>query len=170
MTGRRPQSWMEPQMMQRHWTLAAVLLAMLAGCRQFPEVGTLAGEKVDPQLAAELSALTYPGGEEAIGEDLNMVARRDGRTLHIRSFEPRRLENMLCWVNQQWVGRLDAVEIGEDNTYDLLTFINEHGEHYPVGSFLSPDEAQRVVLVELVDPENGKRHRIVVGEVRRPFF
>ena len=149
-------------------TTLAALSAI--GCSGLPTVGGIATPKADPELAEKLSKVVYPGAAEAMGDDLNMVAEQNGRSLRLRNFEPRSFADVQLWLNQQYVSQVDAISIGQDNTLDLVAFINEHGEPFPTGSFLSPDKAKRLVLIELFDPATGKRHRLVVQETRKPFF
>ena len=149
--------------------LPCLCLLCHVGCSGLPNVGFAPGA-ADPQLAAQLSQMTYPSDEAALGEDLRVYAVRDGGTLVLDNLTAQTFSDVQLWVNQQWVGIIDELPIGTNNRYDLDRFINEHGETYPTGSWLSPDKAQRMVLVELVDPQTGKRHRLVVRTERRAFF
>jgi hypothetical protein len=158
-------------MRQRFVTRSALcfLAVCVMGCSQLPDVGSVFTRAPDPQLVAVYAPKVYPA-DAPVGDDLYIVVRREGRNLVADNFTDRRFENMTCWINQQWVGTLDIMAIGPGNRYDLLNFINEHGEPFPTGTFLSPDKAQALALVELFDEEAGLRHRLVVRVERRGFF
>jgi len=160
------------RMIKPHLTTAslALLVCTALGCKHLPDVGGIGNVKADPELAEKLAPEVYPDAPEALGEDLDMIAERNGRMLTVRNFEPRSFDNVQVWVNQEWVGEVEQIAIGSGNRFDLTKFINGYGEVYPVGSWLSPDKALRVALVEIYDPETGKRHRIVVHTRRRVLF
>ena len=96
------------------------------------------------------------------GPNLDIVVRRSGDRLTLINRTARDYVDHRLWLNQQFVRDLPRVGIGPDNVYDLRRWVNEHREPFPVGSLLAPDDAEAVVLAELVDPETGLRHRLLV--------
>lgn len=113
------------------------------------------------QERQRLAQLDYPAGAEH-GPDLDIVVRRDGDRVTLINRTPQTYRDVRVWINQQYVRELAFIEIGPDNTLDLTRWINRHGEPFPVGTLLAPDKAFPVVLAELVDPETGLRHRLLV--------
>jgi hypothetical protein len=141
-----------------------VIVGPLGGC------AALFGPKADPKLAAELSKLAYPK-DAPLGPDLDVLVVRTGGALELVNRTPSTYRNMQVWLNQQYVARIDAVQIGSPeglgaaasrNRLDLARFINLHGEPFPTGGLLAPEKSFPVVLAELFDPATGKRHRLLV--------
>ncbi|MCC7408918.1 MAG: hypothetical protein IT442_12670 [Phycisphaeraceae bacterium] len=142
--------------MTRGFVLAMLILgvSLATACRNpYP--------KADKKLAAELSQIVYPK-DAPLGEDLDILVRRDGGTLRVVNRTPRKYENVQLWLNQQWVGKIDAIDIGQENTFSLGRFINQYGEKYPTAGLLNPDRALKLVLADIFDPATGKRHRLTV--------
>ncbi|MEM6458046.1 MAG: hypothetical protein AAF710_01490 [Planctomycetota bacterium] len=135
-------------------SLAPLLLLLPAGCA--PPI-TLGQE----QQRARLAALDYPA-DAPYGPDLDVVVRRDDRTLQLINRTPRRYADLRLWLNQQYVRDVPAIEVGPGNRYDLRRWINQHREPFPVAVLLAPDRAFPVVLAELHDPELNVRHRLLV--------
>lgn len=135
--------------------LALALLMLLTGC----------SIKTDPSLGdrevERLSAMQYPA-EGEWGDNLDIVVVHKGDTVQLVNRTPRPYRGMTLWLNQQYVRPLDTIAIGPDNVIDLTTAVNEHGQSYPVGSFLKPDKRMLLVQAELVDPQTNLRHRLIV--------
>lgn len=137
-----------------------VLLSLvfpLAGC------GFFVPRQPDPKLAGELAQLVYPA-DAALGNDLDIVLVRNGRHIELVNRTATVPGPAELWLNQQYVGAINSVAIGRGNQFDLIKFINEHGEAYPVGAVLQPDKSFPIVLAELFDPKTGLRHRLLVRE------
>ncbi len=140
--------------------LLAIALTALAGCGVAPAF--LVGADVDPQAADAFAKLTYPKAA-AIGEHLDIVAVKSGNELTLTNRTPRAFANVQLWINQQYVCVVDAIPVGERKVLALNTFINEHGEAFPVGGLLNPERSYRLVLAEVYEPgTGGRRHRILV--------
>ena len=105
--------------------------------------------------------LNYPAQSE-YGPDLDIVVRRRGDRLVLINRTARPYVDHRLWLNQQFVRDLPRIRIGPDNTFDLTRWVNRYREPFPVGTLLAPDDAEPVVLAELVGPETGVRHRLVV--------
>jgi len=69
-------------------------------------------------------------------------------------------KDVQVWLNQQYGAYLAVVPIGHGPLLNMESFINEHGERYPVGRFLQPDRDKPLVLTDLVI--DGKMHKLVV--------
>lgn len=108
-----------------------------------------------------LSQLNYPADAEW-GPDRDIVVRREGDRLTLINRTPQTYRDVRLWLNQQYVRELALIQIGPDNRFDLTRWINEHQEPFPVGSLLAPDKAFPVVLAEMIDPDTGLRHRLLV--------
>lgn len=98
-----------------------------------------------------LASLRYPQDAER-GPALDMLARREHRTLVLANFSPRTYHQMELWINRQYVKQADRLAIGPDNRFNITHAINLYREPYPVGGPLSPDKTVGLVVVELYDP------------------
>ena len=131
----------------------AGLLLAVAGC-----------QGVDKQRALELSRLPYPA-DAVPGPDLDILVRQDGGTLRVKNRTPAAYRDAQLWLNQQYVSPVREVPIaagGDHQNLPLRGFINQHGEPFPVGGFLTPDRGVPVVLAELYVPATGQKHRLLV--------
>ncbi|MEM8738354.1 MAG: hypothetical protein AAGG38_07745 [Planctomycetota bacterium] len=109
---------------------------------------------------ARLAAYTYPADAE-IGPDLDVVVRREGETVIFVNRTASVYRDVQVWLNQQYVRDLPGIAIGTDNRFTLTRWVNEHREPFPVGSLLSPDKADPLLLAELYDPRTRLRHRLL---------
>ena len=134
-------------------TLLLATLLMMPGC--------LRTSVLDDHATAALAERDYPAGVE-YGQDLDIVVERAGHrvTLVNRTAEPVR--GVELWLNRQYVRGITSIEIGDDNTFDLRTFVNRFGEPFPIALLLAPDRARPLVSAELYDAEAGVRHRLLV--------
>jgi len=132
--------------------LLIVALFCLGACSAKP--------RVDAE-AIELTKLDYPD-EAPRGEDYDIVVERKKGSIRLINRTASVYDKQVLWLNQQYVGKVENIQIGSDNVLSLRRFFNRWGEHFPVGGFFTPDKANPVVLAELVDPSTGARHRLVV--------
>jgi hypothetical protein len=107
-----------------------------------------------------LAKMTYPADAE-LGEDLNIVVVRKGDAVALTNLTAKSYPNTWLWLNKEFVGNVDALNVGTDNRYELHRFINSHGERYPRGALLAPDKGFPIVLAEMYDPETRQRHRLL---------
>ncbi len=107
------------------------------------------------------ATLEYPASAE-YGPDLDIVAQREGKRLILINRTARPYVDHRLWLNQQFVRDLPRIMIGPENVYDLRRWTNRYREPFPVGSLLAPDDAEPVVLAELINLETGLRHRLLV--------
>ncbi len=118
----------------------ALCLAIAAGCAAPPPLVT------DIQ-AAKLAQTPYPWGA-SVG-DLDIVASRQGPDLVLTNRTATTHEGVPIWLNQEYVCQPASIPIGVETRLELASFINRHGEPFPVGGFLTPDKTLPIVLVEL---------------------
>ena len=109
----------------------------------------------------QLQVLPYPSSAP-VTADLDIVVRRDGGALMLVNRTARRFENVQIWLNQQHVGLVPRIAIGDANRFDLSSFINEYGEPYPIGGLLTPEKTFPIVLAEMFDPGAPARYRLLV--------
>lgn len=118
-----------------------------------------------PSAAAidHLSSLVYPA-ESDRGQDLDVLVVRNNDNISMVNRTPRVYHNVEIWLNQQYVNIVPRLQIGKDSStsLSLSTFINRHGEVYPVGGILTPDKNQPLIMAELFDPATGLRHHLLV--------
>jgi hypothetical protein len=122
-------------------------LAGLAGCAAPLPVGTA-------EQRERLAELDYPQDAE-VGEPLHVEVIRDGRQLRFINREPREFRRVTLWLNQQYAGVIERIAPGSHesvpaNQVPLASFVNEHGETFPVGRFLAPDDTIALVSAELI--------------------
>jgi hypothetical protein len=142
-------------------------LAMVAGLFAMSACATT--NRIDTDRAVALSKLVYPvDGQYA--DDLDIEIYRSGGKVRIINRSTRTFTDAQLWLNQQWVGIVDHIEIGTGvhsalvaaNEFELDNFIDQYRRPYPVGSLLAPDKTQELVFAELFVPEEGKRYRLAV--------
>ena len=133
-----------------------------------------APKPIDPKLAYELTHTPYP--QDAQIKDLDIVVVRDGPTLVLTNRTAMPYHDAYLWLNQQYVAWVEHLPIGTDVRVELVHAFNQHGEPYPVGGPLTPDQTFPIVLAELHHgvpheqagtelPENSrpqKRYRLLV--------
>lgn len=118
-----------------------------------------------PSTSVEmLSGLPYPGDKEH-GPDLGIIVVRKANAIVLVNLTPRKLHDMQLWLNHEYVGLVDVIEIGNPagrNRFLLNHFVNQYHEAFPVGRFLTPDKGSMLVLAELYNPATELRHRVRV--------
>ncbi len=118
---------------------------------------------LEPEQVTQLAATPYPESAP-LGDDLDILVVTHGRSLQLVNRTPRSYNNIQLWLNQQFVGNVETIAIGTDNSVNLLHFINRYHETYPAGSFLHPDRAFPVVKAEIYDPAAKVRHRLIARQ------
>ncbi len=141
--------------MHRHPLLLTLLLSLacLPACANRPDLSR--------ETIRRLAALDYPKDAER-GDDLDVAVVREGKTIRLRSREPRGYPNAQLWLNQQYVRTPVTLPAAGGEEFTLTRFVNEHRERYPVGGFLRPDKSQELVLAELYDPRTKRLHAMTV--------
>ncbi len=139
-----------------------VLMSALASLTACNTVGL--GRAPEHARIEQLSKLIYPKDSDR-GQDLDILVVRRGASLTFVNRTPRVYNDVEIWLNQQYVNTLGKIEIGQpgQNTdYNLAAFYNRHAEHYPIGSFLTPEKNMKLLVAELFDPATGLRHHLLV--------
>lgn len=149
--------------------VALTMMAVLAGCQadESPLAEALRVDRVflglpavSPAERERLSGLTYPVPEDpaarAALERSDIVVRREGGSIRLLNRTIRGYENVRLWLNEQYVGEVARVDIGVNEPLDLRTFINEHGEHFPIAQWLKPDLADKSIHAAMHDPQTGR--------------
>lgn len=121
---------------------------------------------VDDERARQLAALTYPE-DASRTPDLDILVQRDGGRINLINRSAHRLTGMQLWINRQYVGEVDVIEIGTGNSFSLDRFINRYQEAFPTAGLLSPDRTEPVTSAELYDPDTEQRYRLTVMPERR---
>ena len=134
---------------------------------------------IGPELVRHLAQTPYPSA--FLGADLDIVVVQDEGEIVLTNRTASRYPRSYLWLNQQYVGLLDQIPIGSEVRFQLVDFINEHGEPFSVGGPLTPDKRDTVVLAELFttphplgadatetsgSSHDGKRYRLLVRQVR----
>ena len=138
--------------------VCAGLLIPVVGCRS-------RGPQPQPEYVAQLSQLRYPEAADH-GPDLDIVVVRQGDAIELVNLTPQRYHDLQLWLNRQYVGLVDVIEVGRSsaNRLPLARFVNRHREIYRTGTFLSPGKGIRTALAELYDPATKLRHRVRVRQ------
>lgn len=110
-----------------------------------------------------LSSLVYPSQSDR-GQDLDILVVRKHDSISLINRTPRVYHNVEVWLNQQYVNVVPRLEIGKDASTRLAlpSFIDSHGDVYPVGGLLTPEKNQPLLMAELFDPATGLRHHLLV--------
>jgi hypothetical protein len=141
-------------------TLITMALLVAAGCGKFQLRWPTFQKPVPVEEVVEAAQWSpYPIDAEH-GDDWDILVRQGKISLQLVNRTARTYDNMRLWLNQQFVTDVASIAIGPGNSVPLASFVNVHGETYPVGGFLTPDKAFPVLAVELFDPADGKRHRL----------
>jgi hypothetical protein len=138
--------------------MSGLLACGLSGCG----TGIITAEQPD-----RLAATPYPKAAP-LGDDLDILIIRHGWDIQLVNRTPRSYRDVQLWLNQQYVGDVNRIQIGAQNSVPLSDFVNSHREAYPVGGFLDPDRGYPLVLAELFTPTDGKRHRLLVRLTNAP--
>jgi len=148
--------------MMRYLTMMMLIAAagLTQGCNTF----RLRTPTLDAPLPIEATVeaepwVPYPGGTEH-GNDWDVIVKQGRDSLTLINREPRSIQNVKLWLNQQYVAQVDQINIGSNNRISLAAFHNKHGESYPIPGFLTPDKAFPALACEVFDPVDGKRHRL----------
>ena len=138
---------------------------LVGGCASDQErsIGTSNDPKaIGDQIGALLDKAPtrkYPD-EVEIGDELEIEVRRHGDLIQIDNRTARSYENAYIWLNHQYGLPVSKVEVGVNGMLALPLFVNEFGERYPVGTFLTPEENLRLVMADLV--VDGVMHKLSV--------
>jgi len=149
-----------------HRTATSLSLALFAavfvlgGCTgiQLPDIprsAYLFGPLADQAAAERLKSEIYPA-QAPLGDDLDMVVLRQGGKITFINRTATAYRNVHIWLNQQYVGQVENISIGTNNTHSLRFFVNKHAEGFPVGGLLTPDRSFPIVLAELYIPPTAE--------------
>jgi len=148
------------------WTISVITLAALglAGCSYFssfveetkPPILTPEGQRVD---AASDGPTRYPD-DAPLGEPLAIEVIRTGNGIQLDNRTVNAYADTVLWLNEQYGAKIGDVAIGRGQPIALESFVNHHGETYPVGRFLQPDADRPLILADLV--VEGTRHKLTV--------
>ncbi len=106
-------------------------------------------------VVAKLADIGYP-------DDVVTTAQRDillvrkGAKLTIYNRTAHVYRDFQLWLNGEYVAVIDELKIGRLEL-GMRGFINEYGESFPVGHFLSPNKAYPVVLAEIVGTDKKSK-------------
>ncbi len=102
----------------------------------------------------------YPA-DMIVGGSLNVeLIRVDRKHIVIDNRTAAPYHDVTLWLDKQWGADLDTIPIGRGDPIELVRFINEHGEPFPVGSFLEPDKSRTLVLGDLQQTQG--LHKLIV--------
>ncbi len=141
------------------WLITMGLMGMTVACGTSPE--PLDRHRVGPLVQAR-----YPQSVPA--DDLDIVVVRDGPELVLTNRTARAFGQVVMWVNQQYVGIVDKIDIGAETRVPLSHLVDRHGEPFPLGGPLTPDKTRPVVLAELYTTQSTGRADLSSGGDRSP--
>jgi hypothetical protein len=136
--------------------LLAALIG-LGGCTYFeditPPLLSESGERIPAEEgeADDDGTVTraYPEDAER-GRALDIEVIRVGNAVRLINRTTRTYENAELWLNHEYGAPIDTVETGKNEPLSLRSFVNAHGERYPLGVFLAPDLDEALVEADLI--------------------
>lgn len=114
---------------------AAFTLLLLAGC------GTRS-------LEIRTDLPTYPY-ETRIAGATDIQVHRDKAVIHVLNHTVTSHRNVRMWLNERYSRNVDALPAGQTVTLRLETFLDEFGEPFRGGGFLSGELPEPVVKAEI---------------------
>lgn len=138
--------------------------ATAGGCGFIDELNlpllTESGRRIDGADPFESpDPMEYPETAQIV-EPIDIEIVRSGNAIRLHNRTVQRYENVQLWLNHQYGAEIDQVPIGESGPYALQSFVNQHGEPYPVALFLAPENDRPLVLADMV--RDGRIHKLVV--------
>jgi hypothetical protein len=116
------------------------------------------GPLFDPE-SVDLTPRHYPQALP-IAKSLDIEVRRDGNAIVLDNRTVNSYPNAQIWLNRSFGADVQSIDIGSNKPLNLRSFVNQHGEVYPVARFLAPDADQPLVLADLI--VDGKIHKLHV--------
>jgi len=110
---------------------------------------------ISTKLRRQLAQIPYPN--QAPHGDLDIIVGQDNGEIIVTNRTASTYDQVYLWLDQQYVGLLEHIPIGIASRMPLAAFINEYGESYPIGGFLTPDKTRSFVLAELFTTQRAVR-------------
>jgi hypothetical protein len=141
------------------WLAIACLAALsgAVGCEGIKHLFTSA-VPVHEGSQQNLDPHIYPA-DLPLGQALTLeVVRTDRKHIRINNRTAVPYTVVQVWLNEQYGTTLEELPIGDSSPIPLIRFVNQHGEQFPVGSFLEPDKTRVVATAAIV--VEGRLHPI----------
>ncbi|MBL4699952.1 MAG: hypothetical protein JKX85_01720 [Phycisphaeraceae bacterium] len=122
-----------------------------------------------PQAPPPLWSLKYPKDPDAFAGDLDITVIQNKKTLNLTNHTVQTYNQVQVWVNQRYVVRVPSIAVGQTTTISLKGLMNQYGEKYPTPGIFRPDRSFPALLVELVEPDQNKRYRLIVQKTHSQF-
>ncbi len=140
----------------------------LGGCNYVKEIKlpfvTEQGKRVDKgTVTVEEKVLVYPVVENPktpFGDPIDIEVVRVGNAVKLYNRSVNSYSNVQLWLNGHYGVTLKEIPIGAGEPISLESFLNQHGERYPVRKFLRPDRDRTLVRADLY--VGGQLHNLVV--------
>jgi len=139
--------------------VASTVLLATGGCEATNYV--LSTFDLQGAAASQLQPPRFYPEQMEIGEPLEIEIVRVSRkriTIDNRTTQP--WDGGRIWLNRQYGTVLDEIPVGQSDQIALVEFVNLHGEQFPVGTWLTPEESREVIAADL--EANGKLHKLIV--------
>ncbi len=98
----------------------------------------------------EAEPMFFPKDFEVAGSFDIDVIRVDRKHIRFDNSSVRIFRGARVFLNHDYSADISMIATGKSNLIALDGFVNEHGERYPVGSFLQPEKNRPILLGELV--------------------
>lgn len=129
----------------------------LAGCGSFEHVLTsIVPSKSPPQAEPRYFPDDMPRGRDY---DIELV-RLNRKQVRLDNRTALQYDNAALWLNEQYGDEVAEIPIGRGGRINLTRFINQHGEPFPTGSLLAPENAEAVTTAAI--EHDGELHVIPV--------
>lgn len=122
-----------------------------------------------PEAPAPLWSLKYPGDKQLFAGDIDITVIQDSKSIKLTNRTVTSYKNVQVWVNQRYVTRVDNIPVGKTTSIPLKHLINQYGEKYPTPGLFRPDRSFPALLVEIYEPDQNKRYRLIVQKTHSQF-
>lgn len=134
-----------------------------------PQPPAVSIQEAPAPAPAPLWSLKYPGDKEQFGGDLSMTVIQDRKSIKITNRTVDSYKDVQVWINQRYVTRVSDIPVGKTTSIALSSFINQYGEKYPTPGLFRPDRSFPALLVEIYQPDQNKRYRLIVQKTHSQF-
>jgi hypothetical protein len=133
------------------------------------KVEAVAVTEVESEAPAPLWSLKYPKAKEQFAGDVDITVIQDRKSIKLTNRTVHSFNDVQVWVNQRYVSRVASIPVGKTTSIALKSLMNQYGEKYPTPGIFRPDRSFPALLVEIYEPNQNKRYRLIVQKTHSQF-